>query len=189
MSGALPDPPLPTCDCQACIFLFEHSAEGSAGIILNRRTSLTMGKVSSETEAFGDNALYLGGDVGRDCIHLLHSNAKLAPDATEIVNSVFMGGFEGARTSVEAGDTSAEDYRWFVRDCGWGPGQLESEVGLNVWILAAASPSVVLKETEGNKWAEVLTLLGADYAQLARAHESAESPEAREKGNDVPADE
>lgn len=157
---------------QAVIFLFDHSKEGSAGIILNRKTSYTMGAVSTEARdaGFADCPLYLGGDVGKDTIHMLHPHVGVEGSA-EVVRGVRMGGFEGASAAVAEG-TPATDFRWFVRYCGWGPGQLEKEVGLNVWILAAASPEVILGETEGNKWAEVLSLLGEDYAQMARAHET-----------------
>ncbi len=63
------------------LLLFEHSERGSAGLILNRPTAHTISGLGSTMQRlcpeFQENILYLGGDVGRDTVHMLHGQEGL----------------------------------------------------------------------------------------------------------------
>lgn len=111
---------------QAVIFIFVHSDTGSAGLILNRPTQYQLGKIAGAEDMcpqFADSTLYLGGDVGKSTLNILHSHGELE-GAVEIVNGVYIGGFEAAKEAVVNGTAKAEDFRWFTRHAGWGPGQV-----------------------------------------------------------------
>ena len=176
---------------RAVIFLFETSAEGAVGIILNRRTERKLGDIRGAepfTPEFSASPLYLGGDVGAASMHLLHrDNPEALPSGKTVVRGIAMGGFRDAVAAVRSGAMRPQDFRFFSRYCGWGPGQLESEVASGVWFLAAASADLVLAQPSdpalrpgqeqaalpvsrsGGLWAEVLTLMGGEYAEIARA--------------------
>jgi len=174
---------------RAAIFLFSHSAEGSSGLILNRRTEHTLGGIAGAAPflpTFASSPLYLGGDVGRSSLHVLHAdNPTALPSSTTVVPGVAMGGFADAVKAVESGQMAASDFRFFTRYAGWGPGQLEEEVRSGVWFVAAAAAGVVLNEPpdaalrpgeEARKgggphglWAKILRLMGGEFAALAEA--------------------
>jgi putative transcriptional regulator len=182
---------------RAVIFLFESSPDGAVGIILNRRTERKLGEIRGAepfTPEFASAPLYLGGDVGAASMHLLHrDNPEALPSGKTVVRGVAMGGFRDAVAAVRSGAMRAQDFRFFSRYCGWGPGQLESEVAAGVWFVAAASADLVLAQPpdpalrpgqeqaalppsrSGGLWAEVLTLMGGEYAEMARATLDAES--------------
>ena len=181
---------------RAVIFLFEHSAEGSAGLILNRPTEHKLGSIAGAAPflpEFKDAPLFLGGDVGKSSLHLLHAdNPTALPTGRTVVRGVGIGGVDGARDAVRAGAMRASDFRFFTRYAGWGPGQLADECASGVWFLAAASAEVVLAlppdaplklgaetsslgaSANGGLWAEVLRLMGGEYAKMAEAALDAE---------------
>ncbi|CAD7701139.1 unnamed protein product [Ostreobium quekettii] len=160
---------------QAVIFIFTHSESGSAGLILNRPTEFTLGKVAGAEEMcpeFAESQLRLGGDVGKSTLNILHSYGELE-GAIEIVNGIYLGGFEAARRAVREGNAQGKDFTWFMHHAGWGPGQLENECSSGVWFTAAAGRDLILQPRDGNDapadmWHEVLQLMGGEYSELSK---------------------
>lgn len=50
---------------------------------------------------------------------------------------------------------------------GWGPGQLEFEIGQNSWFHAPADHSIIFNTQIDQKWHQAAKLLGIDYTQLS----------------------
>ncbi|BDA50133.1 probable UPF0301 protein BDI_1431 [Coccomyxa sp. Obi] len=178
---------------QSVIFLFEHSEQGSAGLILNKPTQYTIGTMSG-LEAlcpeFSDNGLFLGGDVSPNSMHMLHCHGEL-PEAVEIIRGIYMGGFDAAKAAVNQKGMPPTDFKWFTRYSGWGPGQLQRECASGVWFTAAASSALVLQQGCADKadsgremWHQVLNLIGGDLAELSKAQRGAFDPEIM--GNPAP---
>lgn len=158
---------------QAVIFLFAHTKEGSAGLIINRPTEYNLGQLAGFEDLlpeFGSCPLYMGGDVGANALHSVHGVPRVE-DSVEIVSGVYMGGFKSMKSSVQSGQHSAMDYRLFVRYSGWGPGQLEREVAMGVWYVACCSKDIILKhciQLPKPLWREVLELMGDPYADISK---------------------
>ncbi|EIE23156.1 DUF179-domain-containing protein [Coccomyxa subellipsoidea C-169] len=171
---------------QAVIFIFEHSEQGSAGLILNKPTQYTIGTMSG-LEAlcpeFNNNGLFLGGDVSPNSMHMLHCHGQL-PEAVEIIRGINMGGFDAAKAAVSQGRMPATDFKWFTRYSGWGAGQLQRECASGVWFTAAASSALVLQQgcadsadSGREMWHQVLNLIGGDLAELSKAQKGVFDPE------------
>lgn len=159
---------------QSVIFVFAHGESGTVGLILNKPTQFTLGGVQGAEvlcPEFEGEPLNLGGDVGRDTLHVLHPFRDLE-GAQGVLNGVCVGGFKGAKEAVRSGEAAPGDFRWFTRYAGWAPGQLESECEQGVWFTAAAGRDVVLRPCEGDgrdMWHGVLELMGGDYADLSES--------------------
>lgn len=144
---------------RSVVFLIEHSDDGgdggsgggggggTAGLILNKPTTLTLsdvgGGVSSLLPEFADATLHLGGDVERSSLHVLHPVASLQ-GSLEVVSGVRVGGVDAAARAVRSGEADADDFKFYHGYCGWAPGQLEREFRSGVWFAAAASKEVIL---------------------------------------------
>jgi putative transcriptional regulator len=50
---------------------------------------------------------------------------------------------------------------------GWGDGQLEDELGENVWLTADADPGLIFDTDYQSKWSRALATLGVDPAWLS----------------------
>ena len=57
--------------------------------------------------------------------------------------------------------------RAFLGYAGWGPGQLESELERDDWIVAEFAPTDAFTDDPDRLWAEVLGRKGGQYALLA----------------------
>ena len=117
---------------QAVIFIYSHSdSAGSAGIILNRATEKRFRDVTNNEQFkdFSDSLLWLGGDVGRSTMHVMHPEHI---GGTRVVPGVAMGGFDAARLALLQGRMERDECRFFTRYSGWGPGQLADEVAQGV---------------------------------------------------------
>lgn len=113
---------------QSVILIFTHNDKGTAGLLLNRPTGFKMGDVSGAEflcPEFEDNLLYLGGDVGKSTLHLVHGFREMK-GSREVVNGVYMGGFDDALAAVKEGTHKASEFKWYGRYCGWAPGQVSN---------------------------------------------------------------
>ncbi|GMH39461.1 hypothetical protein BSKO_07359 [Bryopsis sp. KO-2023] len=161
---------------QAVLLIFAHNETGTAGLILNRLTGYKIGKVTGADflcPAFADNVLYLGGDVGKSTLHLIHGHGDVE-GSREVVSGVYIGGHEDACNFVSEKNFDPQGFKWFGRYCGWAPGQLEEEMRSGVWFTAAASPKVILKSRAADNeaavmWHEVLQMMGGKFAKLSDA--------------------
>jgi len=161
---------------RAVILLFEHGVEGSAGLILNKPTKFelgTIGGAESLLPEFASSVLHLGGDVGMDTLHLVHRVKDLSQGSREIMPGLYLGGFDRAKEAIADGKASVDDFRWFTRYSGWGPGQLERECDRGVWFTVAASRDVCFSpqdmESGTAMWHSILELIGGEHAQLSQA--------------------
>ena len=169
---------------KAVILLFSHGADGSAGVILNKQTQHVMGEfknASTLPDSYDSCPLYLGGDVGPEVLHIVHSVEDI-DNTTCVVPGVYMGGVEGVGKALEEGRAGISDVKLLTRYAGWGPGQLDEEVRRGVWIVAAASRDVIMGRPEGayntgvnevvqgdDAWHSVLQVMGGEYAALSEA--------------------
>eukprot|EP00238_Polyblepharides_amylifera_P004359 CAMPEP_0196573086 /NCGR_PEP_ID=MMETSP1081-20130531/3041_1 /TAXON_ID=36882 /ORGANISM="Pyramimonas amylifera, Strain CCMP720" /LENGTH=244 /DNA_ID=CAMNT_0041890663 /DNA_START=337 /DNA_END=1071 /DNA_ORIENTATION=- len=154
---------------QAVVFLIEHNERGSMGIILNRPTHYNLGQVTEKAGPFHDNPVYFGGDVGDGAVSLIHGNPSVK-GSLSIRPGLFLGGMESAAEIVEAGLADAQEFKFFARYAGWGPGQLENEVANNVWYAAASSKELVLKpviQLPKPLWREILELMGDEFSEAS----------------------
>lgn len=169
---------------EAVVLIFAHNETGTAGLLLNRLTGYKIGKVAGADflcPEFKDNDLYLGGDVGRSTLHLIHGHPEVE-GCREIVSGLYIGGHKHARDVVREKQYDPQGFKWFGRYCGWAPGQLEKEVDAGVWFTAAASPKVILSRRSNNEkscdmWHEILNLMGGDFAKLSEAAKGGYRPD------------
>ena len=50
---------------------------------------------------------------------------------------------------------------------GWGPGQLEGEIGRNGWLTCESTPDLVFHTEDAEKWTRALSQLGVDPLGLS----------------------
>lgn len=161
---------------QSVVLLIAHGPDGSAGLILNKPTQYTLaqvGGVDALLPACGGSTLYLGGDVERSSVHVVHSLPHLS-GALQIAQGLCVGGVEAAAAAAASG-TPPEAFQWLSGYCGWAPGQLDSEVAAGVWTVAAADATTLLSAAKPGGprgaalWHALLDRMGGDHAALSAA--------------------
>ncbi len=160
----LPDPNFE----RTVVLLCEHNEEGSFGFVLNKPSILKVNEVMEDINVLVDNMVYIGGPVQQDTLHFIHRNAILE-NAVEIVNQVYWGGaFENLVLLCETNQIAAKDIRFFLGYSGWGPGQLDSELEQDSWIVCDYVTDQLLFETGPEiMWRKALENMGGRFSMYS----------------------
>jgi putative transcriptional regulator len=141
------------------ILMVEHNEEGAFGLVLNRASETTVAEavpVLSEL-AGADQPVRIGGPVGPDSVVVLGEFEDPEDSPKIIVGDIGVvdpeDGAELRRARVYAGHS------------GWGPGQLESELEGDAWLVEPASPEDPFRSDD--IWSGALQRRGGEYALLA----------------------
>lgn len=148
------------------VLMGEHDARGAVGVILNRPLSTTVTEAVPPLASLveGDPPLFEGGPVAQEEAVLLVETTRSGLLDVPVLGSV---GFLTGEVS-EALRSEILRARVFVGHAGWGPGQLESEMESEAWILEDAHPDDIFTPSPELLRAQVLRRKGPEYAALAR---------------------
>jgi putative transcriptional regulator len=161
-SGGLYDPNFR----HTVVLIGEHNADGALGVVLNRALDITVEEALQPLSGLvpPGELLFQGGPVQTDSPVLLAEVAH--PDLLAIPVLESVGFLVG---EVEAGvQPSIIRARVFLGYSGWGPGQLEAEMGVDSWILDPARVEDVFTAEPERLWSRVLERKGPEYRTLSR---------------------
>ncbi len=157
---------------RSVIYLCAHNAEGAMGLVVNRLfDAITfpdlLEQLNIETGPKTEQIrVHFGGPVESGRGFVLHTDdyvrdgtlkvrSGFALTATvDILKAIAVG--EGPRRSLLALGYS-----------GWGPGQLESEIAANGWLVVPADPTIVFDPELEDKWQRALAATGVSIASLS----------------------
>ncbi|RVV97841.1 YqgE/AlgH family protein [Mesobaculum littorinae] len=157
------------------IYLCAHSEDGAMGLIVNKPAGdLTFqGLLDQLNIDAGEGAreiqVHFGGPVEHGRGFVLHSG-DYAPAAgtlqvdpcyamtatLDILEAMAQGG--GPRQAILA-----------LGYAGWGPGQLESEIAQNGWLICDAADGLLFGTDNSGKWQGALNSIGIDPLTLSSA--------------------
>ena len=121
---------------RSVILLLEHGEEGATGVILNKPTNATMTDLSGRIfdEGFEwDKPLHLGGPVVGPLM-VLHTVEEMAD--REVIPGVFQT-LEATKVQHVIGHKTQPSLV-VANYAGWSPGQLESEIESDSWLIMPA---------------------------------------------------
>lgn len=157
----------------AVIYMCTHSDEGGMGLIINKpQTKVDLSRLLKQLEiprgpTLPNVQIHFGGPVETQRGFVLHTNDYSAETGTLEVDDTFrmtatlevledLGKGAGPDVSILA-----------LGYAGWGPGQLEYEIGQNGWLTCPPSQEVIFGTDNGSKWTAALNLMGIDPLLLS----------------------
>lgn len=113
---------------KSVIFITEDHVNGSMGVILNKRSSVT---VSDFTEQIGERLnipgfLYVGGPVNIKALTMLHSSEWQGSNSIRINHDFCLSSSDDLLQRLGDGD-APKYFRLFLGLCSWSPNQLQDE--------------------------------------------------------------
>jgi putative transcriptional regulator len=157
---------------RSVVYLCEHSPEaGAMGLIVNKRldeisTDELYAQLRIEPVKHGPEAVHFGGPVATGHGFVLHR-----PDYQEVGTLGF--GQEFAMTATvdilraKARGEGPKSCLVALGYAGWGPGQLDAEIGANGWLSGAADAALVFDTEDASKWQRALAKLGVTPEMLS----------------------
>ncbi len=150
---------------RSVVLLVEHTAHGSMGFVLNKKTDLTVNSFFSDLENLPQMPIYLGGPVGANRLFFIHCLGDiLIPDAVKINDQLYFDGdFEALKRYIQNGHDVEGKVKFFLGYSGWTEGQLKSEIDSNSWVVSHDTRIDVLKAHDESLWKDALEPLGTNY--------------------------
>lgn len=159
---------------RSVVFLCSYGNDGAMGLIVNKRAAdvrladlLDQLDITPDRPEHGEMPVHFGGPVETARGFVLHSpeyeanlhSMKIADDfamtaTMDVLEDIATG--RGPRQAL-----------LMLGYAGWGPGQLENEIGMNGWLTADADPDLVFGPVDDGKWEAALKTLGVDPLTLS----------------------
>ena len=155
------------------VLMCSHSEEGAMGLIVNKPTpDVQLSDLLDQLE-IGDSEpahalpVYFGGPVETARGFVLHS-----PEYTSNLSSLKIADQFSMTATLDilediAKGNGPDRALMMLGYAGWGPGQLESEIGQNGWLTTEAQDELVFGIADGDKWGAALKTLGVEPLMLS----------------------
>ena len=159
---------------KSVVYVCSHSAEGAMGIVVNQVVDqLRLPAVLKQLGIHGegdpaDQPVHIGGPVEANRGFVLHS-AEYRLESTLVIDASFAltATVEILRAIAEG--KGPDRLVLALGYAGWAPGQLDSEVLDNGWLLAPGDAEIVFDQNDGGKWQRALRKLKVDPLLLSGA--------------------
>jgi putative transcriptional regulator len=145
---------------RSVVLVIEHTEEGAMGVVLNHPTEVTVGDVVERLAGLAapTDVVHVGGPVSPDAVSALGEFEDPGEAARLVVGDVGL-------IDPEATEPDLRALRVYAGYAGWGPGQLDSELEAEAWIVEPARPEDPF--ADGDLWAETLQRKGGEYTLLS----------------------
>lgn len=155
------------------ILISEHHGQGSVGIVLNKRSQMSInefaGQLGFEIDLPG--FIYLGGPLNVKSLSFLHTNEWVSKNTLRVNDQVSLSSADDILPRLAAGD-APERFRIFLGMCGWSPNQLTGEIKgeapwhqATSWCTADSSLDLIFGSDNKDQWCTALDSSGQQFAQ------------------------
>lgn len=158
---------------RSVIFLCAHSSEGAMGLIVNKPASdlnfsdlLSQLKIEPQVDVKRIR-VHFGGPVEHGRGFVLHSSDYQVEDSSLSVSPGFAMTATVDILQDIANGAGPERALLALGYAGWGPGQLESEIQANGWLIAPADKDLVFGHPDPEKWSAALRSISIDPRLLS----------------------
>ncbi len=153
------------------VYVIEHRAGGSLGVVLNRPSETSVRDVLPSWAPLSaqPSSVFVGGPVEAETALCLAA-VRTGHDPAKVNGLVRVRG-PVALVDLDSDPTRIgsllRGLRVFAGYSGWDPGQLNTEVKRGDWIVVPALPDDVLNRQDADLWGHVLRRQGMPLALLA----------------------
>ncbi|WP_208351683.1 YqgE/AlgH family protein [Pseudaestuariivita rosea] len=158
---------------RSVIYMCAHSDEGAMGLIVNKpapevRFSDLLDQLSIKASINTQKVtVHFGGPVEHGRGFVLHSADYGANSSTlRVDDNVGMTATLDILEDIAMG-VGPEASLMTLGYSGWGPGQLEDEIGRNGWLTCDAKMPIIFDRNNDGKWSAALQELGIDPLLLS----------------------
>lgn len=156
----------------AVILLCVHEPGHAMGLRLDRPAkgvalSHVLDKLDLPTTSEADGIVLQGGPVDKERGFVLHTDDWVADSTLMFGDGLAITATREALVAMGDPEARPGQAVLILGYAGWGDGQLEDELGENVWLTAEADTSLIFDDAHDTKWSRALASLGVDAARLS----------------------
>ena len=153
---------------RAVVFIAEHSEEGAMGLVLNRPSDAPVAEAIPDLDWVAElsaESIYVGGPVAPNGVIVLAEWDD--PSQAVVLIGDDLGFVPGESDDTDALAAAVRRARVYAGHAGWGPGQLEEELGEEAWIVEAPLREELFSDDPDGLWSAVLRRKGREFALLS----------------------
>ena len=145
---------------RSVVLVIEHTEEGAMGVVLNRPSDATVSEAVPALAELADDSevVRIGGPVAPNAVVALGEFEDPSDAGRQILGAVGV-------LDPDREPDSLLRLRVYAGYAGWGPGQLDSELEQEAWIIEDADPEDPF--VDADLWQVALGRKGGEYALLA----------------------
>jgi putative transcriptional regulator len=153
---------------QAVVLMIEHTSTGSMGLVINRKSPLSMGELAKNQDlelchGRENHPVFVGGPVEPYRGFVLHDSTRVE-ERSELLPGLFLSMTSDAlQPLLLDGDATL---RFCLGYAGWGPGQVEHELTQGSWLYTEATLETALRVDSALVWETVIKGMGIDPGRL-----------------------
>ena len=125
-----------------------------AGVIINRPTRIEVSQLFPDVKRLEKlhDKVYFGGPVAPDSVWFVFRAATPPRHAIQAFDGVYISADRELLLELLGRDKPMAGLRIFIGHAGWGPGQLEAEIGNGDWTLEHADSDAVFNGKPEHPW-------------------------------------
>lgn len=151
------------------------SEKGTLGLMINRRSKVSISRIFPEVSGAKADPVYLGGPVELSTAQALLRSPSKSAELVHVLGSVYATASKDIiEKSISAGAEPSE-FHLYLGYAGWAAGQLEAEMELGAWSVLRTTPDEVFDEDPDSLW-----------TRLSRKAESQVAFDSRPNGSMIP---
>lgn len=153
---------------QSVVYLAEHDADGTLGLIVNRPSNYRLSDAipDLESERSARHALNFGGPVGVSMIFMLLRSEAAAPGMAHVAGDVYISADRDVLDAALAVKKPATELRFYIGHSGWAAGQLEYELQRGSWHVVPADSDAIFSADTDSLWQNLIEQLEPEGIQV-----------------------
>ena len=161
---------------QTVTYLWRHSDEGALGIVINKPSNMRLADLLAELNIsleqrkgdidFHSQRVMTGGPVERNKGFILHNSGREWEYTLAITPEISLTMSKDILADIALG-VGPERYLVALGCAGWEAGQLEQEIGDNIWLTVPAVPELIFSSDHSKKAEAAASILGINLDQLS----------------------
>lgn len=151
---------------RSVILLVDHNDnEGTVGLVLNRRSNISLNSVLRNASCPTHIPLHIGGPVEHGRLLYIHTLGNRFRDAIPIENGLYIGGnFAEVVEYLNSDEYDERHIKFFAGYSGWTKGQLKKEIEEKTWAVTTLDNTEAAMTAQDNTyWQEIVATLGEEF--------------------------
>jgi putative transcriptional regulator len=150
-------------------YLCQHDADGALGIVINRPAPLNLRQLLQRLDLpytrDDDVPVFTGGPMNPQNGFILHEAIPGYELSVDLGNDLMFSTARDLLAAIGRGDGPAR-FLVALGYAGWGPGQIEVEIGENSWLTCTAAAAVLFDTPPEDRVRRAAAILGIDFSLL-----------------------
>ena len=161
----LPDPNF----AETIVLLADFNERGAMGIIVNRRTDVTLARIAPglEQPRAHPTVVFFGGPVAVPGVLAMVRAASAPADTRHVVGDIYLVNTREALEKLIATAPDSNRLRVYVGYAGWGADQLNAETAEGAWYVVNGDSEVVFDPEPDSAWERQIRRTEALHADRA----------------------